>query len=84
MPKPALCISDKMLMSFNGWNPELLNMNHGQNIVSIMSRFTCKKKIVFCLIYYNDNTLCFINICWLYENINTDKERVFRGPEHFV
>lgn len=54
MPKPALCISDKMLMSFNGWNPELLNMNHGQNIVSIMSRFTCKKKFVFFLIYYND------------------------------
>lgn len=27
------------------------------------------KKIVFCLIYYNDNTLCFINICWLYENV---------------
>lgn len=65
----VMYISDKMLMSFNGWNPELLNMNHGQNIVSIMSRFTCKKKFVFCLIYYNDNTLCFINICWLYENI---------------
>lgn len=47
MPKPALCISDKMLMSFNGWNPELLNMNHGQNIVSIMSRFTCKKNLFF-------------------------------------
>lgn len=40
-------ISDKMLMSFNGWNPELLYMNHGQNIVSIMSRFTCKKKNCF-------------------------------------
>lgn len=40
-------ISDKMLMSFNGWNPELLYMNHGQNIVSIMSRFTCKKKKLF-------------------------------------
>lgn len=27
------------------------------------------KKFVFFLIYYNDNILCFINICWLYENI---------------
>lgn len=40
----VMYISDKMLMSFNGWNPELLYMNHGQIIVSIMSRFTCKKK----------------------------------------
>lgn len=28
-----------------------------------------QKKFVFCLIYYNDNTLCFINLCWLYENV---------------
>lgn len=27
------------------------------------------KKFVFFLIYYNDNTLCFINLCWLYENV---------------